>query len=311
MNTFISPAIRGNASLEAFVDCAFRLRRDDGMPAFWSMRTAFDALLHRDLWERFYVEVVDGILTRPNFDGGREWHAGGLAIFDSDECFLSLRTSNQSQIGVRVSQPADSSDSGVIATRPAPAMLASFSDSPLPLVFYTLPLSVHLEVFDPSCRLGPATVSLAEPWTRIDVDAPRETMEVLSTHSDAWCLLEFSLKPLVAQRWDFNRKTLTPLGATLAHGDSAVLLTMLAELARARYKVAAPEVRRLLQHGDFNVRWSALRCLAKISPDSVAAALLQLRDDPHPFIAAMVGKLLVSEQSGTSLAHSNSQTRAR
>lgn len=267
------------------------------MAAFWAMRQAFDRLLHRALWERVYAGIVDGILSRPTFNGGREWHASGVALFESSECYLSLRTNNNSEIGLQFDLAVADGGTGVVATRPAPAMLASLSDTPLPLVFHALPAGTRLEVFDPECCLGPGRKELAHPWTRVDVHAPEEVVEVLSTHREPWCLLEFSLKPLSSQRWDFDRATLKPLGAALTHSESKLLLAMLSELARAGHSGATPEVMRLLQHEDFNVRWAALRCLGKISPNDVQTALHRLKNDPHPFIATMANNILASSSA--------------
>ena len=285
---FVSPAVRGIPALSGFIDEASgRCRRSDPS-TFWSMQSSFDALLQPQVWQAFYLAVVESVLARPAFDGGREWHSSGLAVYDGQECSLSLRIRNDNDADLP--EPAES-ERALVSTRPAPAMLASLSEQPLPLRFHPLPVDTDLDVYDPACRLAPHRDVVAQAWSRVDVHAPLEIVEVRALTHQPWCLLEFSLKPLVMQRWEFDASTGAPVGAALATTHSACLLAMLDEITRYRFADAWPEVSSLTDHADFNVRWAALRCLGKIHPPAAIEALGRLKSDRHPMVAAMAASL--------------------
>ena len=100
MHKHVSSAIAGNAELERFIERAEACCSRENPDLFWGMRKDFDQILCKSIWQDVYLRSIQRIIDPPTFDGGRDWHVNGLAIYESNEFSLSIRTSNNNEIGI-------------------------------------------------------------------------------------------------------------------------------------------------------------------------------------------------------------------
>jgi hypothetical protein len=291
MQPHISYALAGSARLARFLQEAEQTCLRAQPELFWQMRESFDAILEPSIWQEVYLQAIQGMLDRPDYDGGRDWHANGMALYESDEFLLSLRSNADNGVGPPREGTARDE---LISTRSAPAMLAVLSTSPETFSFYRLPVDFEQDVFNPHHRITHDRDETVASWQRVDIRAPAETVEVVPRSGPPWCLMEFSLKPVFMQRWEFHKHSGAPVGATLSNNESARLVAMLGELARIGRKDARRQILALLEHRDFNVRWAAAKCLGKCSPQDLRWVLGRLCSDPHPLVCSLAAKTLAA-----------------
>lgn len=292
MQVHVSYAIEASPPLRRFIAQAEAGCRRAEPQAFWRMREAFDGILQPRLWQDVYLAAIEGAAARPTYDGGRDWHVSGLALYESDDWLLSLRNSNANDVGLPPAEAQAAQRNDLVSTRTAPAMLAVVSPHAETFSFYRLPADFDPDIHDPRYRIAHDRDEQVPAWQRVDVRADIETVELRPRAAARWSVLEFSLKPVCMQRWEFRKSSGMPVGTTLANTRSAALMAMLAELARARCVAALDEVASLLEHPDFNVRWAAARCLGKLDAGETRKALSRLCGDAHPAVASMASSAL-------------------
>ncbi|WP_082583076.1 HEAT repeat domain-containing protein [Frateuria sp. Soil773] len=298
MKNHFSYAFRDSEALSHFIKCATKHCDRRRPEEFWEMRNEFDGILRKEIWQDVYAKCIGHIAEHPACDGGMNWHVTGLSIYESDEFSLALRSSNNNQVGARADDGGAGPGTGLVSTHPAPAMLSLMYPSQKTFSFYRLPPGFDPDVYDPDHRITHHRDECIPSWRRIEVHSSREILEIAPGQEGRWNLLEFSLKPVSAQRWEFQKSNGTPSAAILTTNRSATLLSMLNEIARGNHREALSEVAGLLDHPDFNVRWSAARCIGKLDPGALRTALQKLSSDPHPWVSSMAASALETLLNG-------------
>lgn len=271
--------------------------------SFWRAVEGFEDLLNPDIWESFYVSVVGKMVDEPRFSGGRDWNVHGFVICESENLHFSIRTTVDASVGRNVVDTPSPMVDAVASTMTAPSVMTIASPAMATFNVFRLPDGADLDVFDPSQRIELCEPILVSPWTRVDVDAPRETLELAVSPGEAYCVIELAMRSTVTQRWEFERSTGRPLGAVLLSRDTVVLCSMLEEIERSGYLPALGHVIDLTAHADFNVRWKAVRCAYSLDQAEGRNALEKASMDKHPYIRAVASRALASLGRSTGSAH--------
>jgi hypothetical protein len=271
--------------------------------SFWRAIDGFGLLVDRSVWRTFYASVVQKLVVDPKYNGGRDWGVYGFTICESDKIHFSIRSTLGASVGRNVIDARSDHATSVASTMTAPSALIVASDAPVTFNVFQVPAEVDLDVFDPSVRIHVCDPVMVDPWTRVDVRAPRETLELVTDPGDEYCIIELAMRSSIAQRWEFDRRSGAPIGPVLISRDTAVLRSMLEEIARFRYVAAMDDVLDLANHPDFNVRWAAVSCAWAIDPVVGEAAIRRAAGDVHPYIRRAASAALGNLRKGASNAH--------
>jgi len=263
---------------------------------FWRAAADIDAILKPDLWRQFYNNAIEKLQSDPLYNGGRDWQVYGFTLCEATNFSLTVRSTLQHNIGRNVVDGPTDDDLNIISTRAAPAVLSILSRQPREFVFYSIPPHVNLDVFDPDVPLQESRRQVIAPWQPIRIDGPHEFAEMTPDFQSDTCLLDFSMKPMISQRWEFDARSGFAAAAVLVSTETSTILSIIEEIKRAGYVSALPELLDLGNHPDFNIRWNALRCVAAFDTDAGHKMLVNLQDDPHPLIRNSVRQMLAGMQ---------------
>ncbi|UPG87202.1 HEAT repeat domain-containing protein [Luteibacter aegosomatis] len=252
--------------------------------SFWGAVGEFDEFLRQDIWDVFFESAIGKMLEDASFKGGSDWDVHGFTVCDSDKFHFSVRSPKLPMVGRNVVDGPDSSARSIVSSMASPSVLSVVSDGPITFNRFRLPSNIDLDIFDPAIRLENLGSEDFEPWRRIDVHAPYETLEISTPHAGKCCIIELEMRASVSQRWEFDRETGEPVGAVLVSREAVIIRSMLEEISRFKYVEALGEVLGLLDHRDFNVRWMAVKCACALDRDSGVAALRRCLNDRHPYI---------------------------
>ncbi|PTR33607.1 hypothetical protein C8J98_103370 [Luteibacter sp. OK325] len=280
----LARAARAVPELRRFAELAASIIEVERPASFWELRDAFDELLKPSIWSAFHNAMLRDLADAVPLTELPEWHWHGVTVCQSPDFSLVLTSETHSD-GGRPAAPSDT-DTPVATTMAAPEMLAVLSPQPVLAERYGMAAGSDIEVFDPFAWLMPRGTEMLQPWLRFDVDAPREACH-LEAGEQPLCLLTFAASSVVWQRWEFERGTGRPVQPVQTSNQTRAILVMLDELARARHAEAVPDVRALLDHPYFQVRWEAARCLGALDTAVAREALHLLANDRHPHVAAV------------------------
>jgi hypothetical protein len=285
----LSRAARAVPELRRFAELAASIIEVERPASFWELRDAFDELLTPAIWSAFHNAMLHDLIDAVPLTELPEWHWHGVTVCEAPTFNLMLTSETHSERG-RTATPSHA-DTYIATTLAAPEMLAVLSPHAVVAERYGMAAGSDIEVFDPFAWLVPRGTEALQPWRRFDVDAPREACH-LDAGEDPLCLLTFAASSVVWQRWEFERGTGRPVQAVQTSNETRAILVMLAELARARHVEAVPDVRALLDHPYFQVRWEAACCLGALDAAVAREALHLLAHDRHPHVAAVAADTL-------------------
>jgi hypothetical protein len=275
--------------LRRFAELAASTIEVERSASFWELRDAFDELLKPSVWSAFHNAMLRDLVDAVPLTELPEWHWHGVTVCQSPMFSLVMTSETHSDRG-RSAAPSHA-DTHIATTLAAPEMLAVLSPYPVLTERYGMPAGSDIDVFDPSAWLVPRGTEILQPWRRLEVDAPREACH-LEAGEDPLCLLTFAASSVVWQRWEFERGTGRPVQAVQTSNETRAILVMLDELARAHHVEAVPDVRALLDHPYFQVRWEAACCLGVLDTAVAREALYLLAHDRHPHVAAVAADTL-------------------
>jgi hypothetical protein len=285
----LARAARAVPELRRFAELAASTIEVERPATFWELRDAFDDLLKPSVWSAFHNAMLRDLADAVPLTQLPEWHWHGVTVCQSPTFSLVMTSETHSDRG-RTAAPSHA-DMPVATTLAAPEMLAVLSPHAVLAERYGMAAGSQIDVFDPSAWLMPRGTEMLQPWLRFDVDAPREACH-LDAGEDPLCLLTFAASSMVWQRWEFERGTGRPVQAVQTSNETRAILVMLEELARARHAKAVPDVRALLDHPYFQVRWEAACCLGALDTAIAREALHLLANDRHPHVAATAADTL-------------------
>lgn len=254
----------------------------------------FDDLICPDLWDRIYASAVTKTVDDPEFNGGLDWVVQGFVLCESDGFHFSMRCKRRSELG----RHNTSSEAGgvlhVASLAASPSVLFVIGKRPVTFNVFRLPEQANLDVFDPSVTIELCGQRKFSPWVRIDIDAPRETLEVSAESEDGIALIELAMKPTASQRWEFDRLTGIPIGAVLLSRESVILRAMLEEVRRFKYMPAIGSVVDLIDHPDFNIRWESAKCAFCLDQEVGIGLIRRLVSDVNPHVSSLANKVVSS-----------------
>lgn len=285
----LARAARAVPELRRFAELAAATIEVARPASFWELREAFDEVLKPAVWSAFHNAMLGDLADGVPLTELPEWHWHGVTVCQSPAFSLVMTSETHSDRG-RTAAPSER-DTHVATTLAAPEMLAVLSPHAVVAERYGMAAGSDIDVFDPAAWLMPRGTETLEPWRRFDVDAPREACH-LEPGEHPLCLLTFAASSVVWQRWEFERGTGQPVQAVQTSNETRAILVMLNELARARHVAAVPDVRALLDHPYFQVRWQAACCLGALDTAVAREAVHFLANDRHPHVAAVAADTL-------------------
>ncbi|UPG88752.1 hypothetical protein L2Y96_15230 [Luteibacter aegosomaticola] len=252
--------------------------------SFWPAVEGFESIIQRDIWDQVFSRAAGKLVSDPLYNGGRDWGVQGFLLCESDAFHFSVRSTKRKELGRNVVDPVDERMTAISSTMAAPSVIFAVGPEKVGFHVFSMPSSADLDVFDPTARIESRGGREFLPWTRIDIDAPRETLELNSDSAEHCCIVELAMKPSRSQRWEFDRNTGAPLGAVMLSRESVVIKSMLGEIERFRYVPAISQVADLIDHPDFNVRWACMKCAFSLDSTVGRKLLDRLTTDSNPYV---------------------------
>src|SRR5258706_6634102 len=151
---------------------------------------------------------------------------------------------------------------------------------------------VRNEVFDPSAALLPNGDLALGPGDIATFVASRDVIG--ARHCDAPTLtVLFGSEVQQSVRWQFDPATLLPLRAIAAETAPSRLQYTAQLFTHLGGESTLPGLRRMLEHREHFVRWTALQSIMAIDPIEGAARVREAVLDPHPHIRNAATRALV------------------
>lgn len=274
-----------------------RLARSDPT-SFWPAVSGFERIIDMSVWDQVYACAVDRIATDPSYNGGKDWGVHGFLLAESESFHFSMRSSRRPEFGRNVVDRDMSQGTSIVSIAAAPSVMFVATRDPVEFNVYAMPSSANLDEFDPDVAIENRGTRQYEPWSRIDMDAPAETLEICRESAISCFIVELAMKPVYAQRWEFNRDTGVPIGAVMLSRESVVIKAMVEEIERFRYAKAIDQVADLINHPDFNVRWASMKCAFAID-ENVGRSMLELLClDKNRYVRVTASNLIDSIDRG-------------
>lgn len=263
--------------------------RLDGMDSanldeFLTLGPQFDELLRddeiwSDLFNRALVQVESGEVAE-------EIQAERLVLLSA--AGQVMLTSGSAEVGVQTASAEKNKE--FLANPGCHLMVGFLSDKPMAVRRFKLSEGHTFDVFDSAARLELVDQFELPPRQRLTISGYDEVVQ-FDTEAEDTCALMAGSRWTTSQVWSFSGN-LTPLGASLTSLTSSILVSMLDEISRTKFKGAAKHVMDLLDHPDHTVRWTAVKCLGAIGSDLTIRALEQSVRDPHPHIRGAAERTL-------------------
>lgn len=265
---------------------------------FWSSVEDFEKIIDRQVWDAVFASAVSRVADDPAFNGGRDWGVQGFLLAESDAFHFSVRSSKRPELGRNVIDSGVGDPPNIASVIPAPSVMFAIAPRDVCFNVFEFPASCDLDIFDPNARIRFLGKRAYRPWSRIDVDAPRESLELVKDSTKECCIIELAMKPVSAQRWEFDRNSGIPTAAVMLSRESVVLKTMLEEVGRFKYAPALGAAVDLIGHPDFNVRWASMRCAFAIDASIGRDLLERLALDVNPYVRSSAMNVLHSFSRG-------------
>lgn len=267
--------------------------------SFWVAVSGFERFIRKDVWDQVFADAISMVTKDQSFNGGRDWGVQGFLLCETDGFHFSMRSSKRKEIGRNVVDHVVETSDTISSVMAAPSVMFAVAAHPVGFNVFSMSQSSDLDVFDPRQRIQFRGHRTYSAWTRIDIDAPRETLELDKESLADCCIIELAMKPVVAQRWEFDRNSGEPVGAVMLSRESVVLKSMLQEIARARYAPAIDHVADLIEHPDFNVRWTCMQTAFAIDANVGRRLLERLTSDTNTYVRSSALNVLRSMRGGT------------
>jgi hypothetical protein len=263
--------VRSVPALHAFisaVDETFGSGDDD---AFWRCESFFRALCQSG-FERTLI----------NYELRRMSEGGAPSALGGNGLKLMIASRPQYSLLLILSNPSDVADT-VYSMMPEHRMLGVLGPAALALRLFKQPPGVRNEVFDPSAALLPNGDLALGPG---DMAVFVAGQDVIGTrHCDAPTLtVLFGSDIRQSVRWEYDPATLLPLRAIAAATAPSRLQYTARLFTHLGGESTLPGLRRMLEHREHFVRWTALQSIMAIDPVEGAARVHEAVLDPHPHI---------------------------
>jgi hypothetical protein len=263
--------IRAVPALHAFISAMDETFASGDEDAFWRCESFFRALCRSS----FEHELINYELRRMA-EGGAYSSLGGTGLR------LMITSRPRYSLFLVLSKPADVADA-VYSTMPEHRMLGVLGPAALQLRLFKQPPGVRNEVFDPSAALLPNGDLALGPGDMATFVAGQDVIG--ARHCDAPTLtLLFASDVQQSVRWEYDTATLLPLRVIAAETAPARLQYTARLFTHLGGESTLPGLRRMLEHREHFVRWTALQSIVAIDPIEGAARVHDAVLDPHPHI---------------------------
>src|SRR3954451_13652819 len=272
--------VRNVPALHTFLSAVDETFASGDENAFWRCESFFRALCKSG----FERELINYELRRMT-EGGAYSALGGSGLK------LMITSRPRYSLLLMLTNPSDIADQ-VFSTMPEHRMLAVLGPAALELRLFKQPPSVRNEVFDPSVALLPNGDLALGPGDVATFVAGRDVIG--TRHCDAPTLtLLFGSDIQQSVRWEFDPATLLPLRAIAAETTPSRLQYTAQLFTHLGGESTLPGLRRMLDHREHFVRWTALQSIMAIDPIEGAARLHEAVLDPHPHMRNAATRALV------------------
>jgi len=258
-------------ALDAFISAVDETLASGDEDAFWRCEPFFRALC-RSGFER---ELINYELRRMA-EGGTYLPMGGTGLK------LMITSRPRYSLLLVLINPSDIADTAY-STMPEHRMMGVLGPAALDLQLFKQPPGVRNDVFDPSAALLPNGNLSLGPGDMASFVASRDVIGTRHCEAPTLTLL-FGSDVRHSVRWEYDTATLLPLRAIAAETAPARLQYTARLFTQMGGESTLPGLRRMLDHPEHFVRWTALQSIMAIDPVEGAARIREAVLDPHPHI---------------------------
>jgi hypothetical protein len=272
--------VRNVPDLHTFISAVDETFASGDEDAFWRCESFFRALCQSG----FERKLINYELRRMT-EGGTHSAPGGIGLK------LMIASRPRYSLLLILSNPSDVADM-VYSTMPEDRMLGVLGPAALELGLFKQPPGIRNEVFDPSAALLPNGDLALGSGDMATFVAGRDVIG--TRHCDAPTLtVLFGSDIRQSVRWEYDPATLLPLRAIAAATAPSRLQYTARLFTHLGGESTLPGLRRMLDHREHFVRWTALQSIMAIDPIEGAARVHEAVLDPHPHIRNAAARALV------------------
>jgi len=263
--------IRAVPALSAFVDTVENILAEGDEDAFWRCEPAFRALstsgFERDL---------------TGYELGRMATVRGYIPPGSTSVKLTIVRRPEYRLLLILVRPNDVPEPKY-STMPEHRMMSVLGPGTVSAHLYVQPPGLRNEVFDPQARLVPNGKVKLGPGDMVKFRAGHDVIGASNCDAPAMTVL-FVSDVRRSLLWEYDPATSLPTRALAAETGSSRLQYTARLLAAVGGNSSLPGLRRLLEHKDHFVRWTALRSIMALDPEEGTARVREAVNDPHPHV---------------------------
>jgi hypothetical protein len=272
--------IRDVPALYAFISAVDETLASGEEDAFWRCESFFRALCQSG-FERDLI----------NYELRRMAEGGAYSTLGGSGLKLMITSRPRYSLLLILSNPSDVADSAY-STMPEHRMLAVLGPAALELRLFKQPPGVRNEVFDPSAALLPNGDLALGSGDIATFVAGRDVIGARRCDAPTLTVL-FGSDIRQSVRWEYDPATLLPLRAIAAETAPSRLQYTAQLFTHMGGESTLPGLRRMLDHREHFVRWTALQSIMAIDPIEGAARVHEAVLDPHPHIRNAAARALV------------------
>ncbi len=263
--------IRAVPALHAFVTAVEETLAAGDEDAFWRCEPLVRALCASG----FERDLINYELGRMNAD--RAYLPAG-----STSLKLTIIRRPRYRLLLVLTKPTDVPETKY-TTMPEHRILGVLGPGNVSTRLYVQSPGLRNDVFDPTAALLPNGEIHLGPG---DMTTFRAGHDVIGeSHCQATTLtVLFASDMRSSILWEYDPVTLLPVRALAAETGSSRLQYTARLLAQVGGPSSLPGLRRLLEHRDHFVRWTALRSIMAIDPEEGTARVREAVHDPHPHV---------------------------
>ncbi len=255
--------------------CEMMLQSGDPNLTFWDCRQYFSSLINSNFLEQLLnyelKKTLDDNLYLP-VGGISEWD---LAILMTSNFTLSLKLLDPSlTISNRLYSNSQHSMMAIVGNNDHSSAIIENFYQPAPFPD---------DILDVTKKL----ISLGEKKiVKNEINANRAGYDVyrMLSVSEPIAVLFFSTKSLLSLRWEYDLENHLPCRAVSANSNSSRLDYTAKMLGEVCSSTSMTPLKKLMEHPDHFVRWSAVKSAFKIDFDEGVKLLESCRFDSHPHI---------------------------
>lgn len=170
-------------------------------------------------------------------------------------------------------------------------MARNVGRTPLIVRRYSPDRPIQNDLYDPDVRLELREEVELQPGESIERNGYTDVLDWESQGAMGH-VLRLHSEGLGYYEWAFDRKTLTPSGATVLDSFASQVTTAMQMLTALGVPVDGAFIDLGLSSPYFHVRWETLKMIGKLAPERTGETIERLKGDPHPAIRKAVERTL-------------------